>query len=171
MKKRYLVIILYFFSLFSTLKEEIKSKEEKLERNEQLLATVQSENKKLAEPLRKAKEQLVELQRQLGSQEKEKGALISATSKLKVSQKKVESLSWEVEVLQQKYDRAISKFFNLCYNYRLTFVISLFSFVEKWDRKLSGHVSILYIQVTVMLYILRYFSNMKGEGLLTMLKV
>ena len=110
----YLVMILYsyyYFSHFSTLKEEIKSKEEKLERNEQLLATVQSENKKLAEPLRKAKEQLVELQRQLGSQEKEKGALISATSKLKVSQKKVESLSWEVEVLQQKYDRAISKLF------------------------------------------------------------
>ena len=100
------------FIHFSTLKEEIKNKEEKLERNEQLLATVQSENKKLAEPLRKAKEQLVELQRQLGSQEKEKGALISATSKLKVSQKKVESLSWEVEVLQQKYDRAISKFSN-----------------------------------------------------------
>ena len=122
------------FSHFSTLKEEIKNKEEKLERNEQLLATVQSENKKLAEPLRKAKEQLVELQRQLGSQEKEKGALISATSKLKVSQKKVESLSWEVEVLQQKYDRAISKFFNLpkhLYYYRLTFVISLFSFLEK----------------------------------------
>ena len=47
---------------YSTLKEEIKSKEEKLERNEQLLATVQTENKKLAEPLRKAKEQLVELQ-------------------------------------------------------------------------------------------------------------
>merc|ERR1712018_231552 len=95
--------------MISTLKEEIKSKEEKLERNEQLLLQVQSENKKLAEPLRKAKEQLVELQRQLGSQEKEKGALISATSKLKVSQKRVESLFWEVEVLQQKYDRAIKE--------------------------------------------------------------
>ena len=57
------------------MKEEIKGKEEKLERNEQLLATVQTENKKLAEPLRKAREQLVELQRQLGSQEKEKSAL------------------------------------------------------------------------------------------------
>ena len=65
--------------------------------------------------MRKAKEQLVELQRQLGSQEKEKSALISAQSKLKSSQKKVESLSWEVEVLQQKYDRAIRKlkFFSL----------------------------------------------------------
>ena len=94
----------------STLKEEIKGKEEKLERNEQLLATVQNENKKLADPLKKAKEQLVELQRQLGSQEKEKSALISAQSKLKSSQKKVENLSWEVEVLQQKYDRAVSKY-------------------------------------------------------------
>lgn len=89
------------------MKEEIKGKEEKLERNEQLLATVQTENKKLAEPLRKAREQLVELQRQLGSQEKEKSALISAQSKLKSSQKKVENLSWEVEVLKQKYDRAL----------------------------------------------------------------
>ena len=71
--------------------------------------TVQSENKKLAEPLRKAKEQLLELQRQLGSQEKEKSALISAQAKLKASQKKVENLSWEVEVLQQKYDRALRK--------------------------------------------------------------
>ena len=42
------------------MKEEIKGKEDKLERNEQVLATVQGENKKLAEPLKKAKEQVVE---------------------------------------------------------------------------------------------------------------
>ena len=106
-KNYYNDITLNNLAMISTLKEEIKGKEDKLERNEQLLATVQSENKKLAEPLRKAKEQLVELQRQLGSQEKEKSALISAQSKLKSSQKKVENLSWEVEVLKQKYDRAL----------------------------------------------------------------
>ena len=81
-KNYYNDITLNNLAMISTLKEEIKGKEDKLERNEQLLATVQSENKKLAEPLRKAKEQLVELQRQLGSQEKEKSALISAQSKL-----------------------------------------------------------------------------------------
>ena len=70
---------------------------------------MQTENKKLAEPLRKAKDQLVELQRQLGSQEKEKSSLASAQAKLKISQKKVESLTWEVEVLHQKLDRAIRK--------------------------------------------------------------
>ena len=41
---------------------------DRLERNEQLLGTVQQENKKLAEPLRKAREELADLTRQLGSQ-------------------------------------------------------------------------------------------------------
>ena len=71
--------------------------------------TKQAENKKLAEPLRKAREQLVELQRQLGSQEKEKSSLATTQAKLKVSLKKVESLTWELEVLNQKFDRAIRK--------------------------------------------------------------
>ena len=75
----------------------------------QLLATVQQENKKLAEPLKKAKEQLVELQRQLGSQEKEKSALSTTQAKLKIAKKQVESLSWESEVLQQKLDKANGK--------------------------------------------------------------
>ena len=48
-----------------------------------------------------------ELQRQLGSQEKEKSALSTAQSKLKVATKQVENLTWETEVLQQKFDRAI----------------------------------------------------------------
>ena len=71
-KNYYNDITLNNLAMISTLKEEIKSKEDKLERNEQMLATVQQENKKLAEPLKKAREQLAELQRQLGSQEKEK---------------------------------------------------------------------------------------------------
>jgi hypothetical protein len=58
--------------------------------------------------LKKAREQLVELQRQLGSQEKEKVALTTAQSKLKISQKKVENLTWEVEVIHQKLETAIS---------------------------------------------------------------
>lgn len=59
--------------------------------------------------MKKAREQLVELQRQLGSQEKEKVALTTAQSKLKISQKKVENLTWEVEVLDQKLETAIRK--------------------------------------------------------------
>ena len=68
------------------------------------------ENKKLAEPLKKAREELTDLKRQLGSQEKQKGALVAARAKLKVCDKDIENLKWELEVLQQKYDRAVRKF-------------------------------------------------------------
>ena len=70
---------------------------------------VLQENKKLAEPLKKAREELTDLKRQLGSQEKQKGALVAARAKLKVSDKDIENLKWELEVLQQKYDRAVGE--------------------------------------------------------------
>ena len=107
MKNYYNDITLNNLAMISTLKEEIRAKEEKLERNEQLLGGVQQENRKLAEPLKKAKEQLADLQRQLGTQEKDKSGLIAARAKLKVSQKEVEELKWELEVLEQKYDRVV----------------------------------------------------------------
>jgi chromosome segregation ATPase len=94
---------------FRTLKEEIKTKEDRLERNEHLLSSVQQENKKLAEPLKKAKEELSDLQRQLGSQVKQKSAFVSARAKLKVGDKEMENLKWELEVLEQKYERAVSE--------------------------------------------------------------
>ena len=53
---------------------------------------------------------MTDLKRQLGSQEKQKGALVAARAKLKVSDKDIENLKWELEVLQQKYDRAVGKF-------------------------------------------------------------
>ena len=49
---------------------------------------------------------MTDLQRQLGTQEKEKSALISARAKLKAKQKEMEDLKWELEVLEQKYERA-----------------------------------------------------------------
>jgi growth arrest-specific protein 8 len=111
MKNYYNDITLNNLAMISTLKEEIKAKDEKLERNEQLLNTVQKENKKLAEPLKRAQEQLNDLQRQLGSQEKEKSALVAARMKLKSSQKEVDNLNWEIEVLQQKYERLLRMLF------------------------------------------------------------
>ena len=128
-KNYYNDITLNNLAMISTLKEEIKSKEDKLERNEQMLATVQQENKKLAEPLKKAREQLAEMQRQLGSQEKEKSNLSTAQSKLKIATKHVENLTWETEVLQQKLDRAVGKNLSMVYlivhNYKMT-ILRLF---------------------------------------------
>ena len=79
--------------------------------------TILQENKKLAEPLKKAREELTDLKRQLGSQEKQKGALVAARTKLKVCDKDIENLKWELEVLQQKYDRAVSEFGNLNHSF------------------------------------------------------
>ncbi|TRY67797.1 hypothetical protein TCAL_09933 [Tigriopus californicus] len=109
MRNYYNDITLNNLAMISTLKEETKQKDEILERNEQLLGTVQQENKKLVEPLKKAKEELSDLQRQLVLYEKEKSALNNARAKLRSSLKKVEELDWELEVLQQKYDRAIGE--------------------------------------------------------------
>ena len=66
---------------------------------------VQAENKKLAEPLKKAKEELHRLKGMLGNHEKDKNALITTKAKLKVISKELEELRWEHEVLQQKYNQ------------------------------------------------------------------
>ena len=71
--------------------------------------TVQQENRKLAEPLRKAQEDLSDLSRQLGIQEKDKNALITSRAKLKMSERDREDLKWELEVLEQKYERVVRK--------------------------------------------------------------
>jgi uncharacterized protein involved in exopolysaccharide biosynthesis len=52
---------------------------------------------------------LSDLQRQLCSQEKQKSALVAARAKLKVCDKEMENLKWELEVLEQKYERAVSE--------------------------------------------------------------
>ena len=132
-KNYYNDITLNNLAMISTLKEEIKSKEDKLERNEQMLVTVQQENKKLAEPLKKAREQLAELQRQLGSQEKEKSALSTAQSKLKIATKQVENLTWETEVLQQKLDRAIGNMRHMFMHLFLCYYLHFFS--KPYSRK------------------------------------
>ena len=70
---------------------------------------MQQENRKLAEPLRKAQEDLSDLSRQLGIQEKDKNALITSRAKLKMCERDREDLKWELEVLEQKYERVVRK--------------------------------------------------------------
>ncbi len=71
---------------------------------------VQAENKKLAEPLKKAKEELHRLKGMLGNHEKDKNALITTKAKLKVISKELEELRWEHEVLQQKYNQVTKEY-------------------------------------------------------------
>jgi len=70
--------------------EEMKKKEERLEKQ---MAEVTSENKKLAEPLQKANNEVDELRRQLGNYDKDKQLL--AVSEM-CGWRSVESRLWFV---------------------------------------------------------------------------
>merc|ERR1719150_2424011 len=104
-KNYYNDITLNNLAMIATLKEEIKERDVKIERSEKQVGAVQAENKKLAEPLKKAKEELYRLKGMLGNHEKDKNALITTKAKLKVISKELEELRWEHEVLQQKYNQ------------------------------------------------------------------
>ncbi len=65
--------------------------------------------RRLSEPLKKAREDAESLRRQLGARDKEKNALAAARAKLKNKEEEVKTMSWELEVLQQKYDRVMGK--------------------------------------------------------------
>ena len=104
-KNYYNDITLNNLAMIATLKEEIKERDVKIERSEKQVATVQAENKKLAEPLKKAKEELYRLKGMLGNHEKDKNALITTKAKIKVINKELEEIRWEHEVLQQKYNQ------------------------------------------------------------------
>lgn len=53
--------------------------------------------------------QVVDLRRQLGSQEQEKDALASAKAKLKAAERESKDLKWELEVLRQKFDKVVGE--------------------------------------------------------------
>jgi hypothetical protein len=79
-KNYYNDITLNNLSLINTLKTEIEEVKKQKDRLEKQMAEVQSENRRLVEPLQKAQEQVSELQRQLFSYEKDKALLAVSTS-------------------------------------------------------------------------------------------
>lgn len=80
----------------------MKKKEERLEKelNEKL-----AENRRLLEPLQKAKEDVTELRRKLQNYEKDKISLNHCKVRLRAQDKELKSLNWEHEVLGQRYGK------------------------------------------------------------------
>ena len=81
----------------------MKKKEERLEKelNEKL-----AENRRLLDPLQRAREDLAELKKKLQNYEKDKISLNHCKVRLKAQDKELKSLNWEHEVLGQRYDKA-----------------------------------------------------------------
>merc|ERR1711894_450679 len=72
---------------------------------EKQMAEVMAENKRLVEPLQKAREEVDELRRQLSNYDKDKQSLASAKARLKVMDEEFKALQWEHEVLEQRFEK------------------------------------------------------------------
>lgn len=89
-------------ALINSLKEQMEDMRKKEDRLEKEAADLQLQNRRLAEPLQKAREEVAELQRQLANYQKDKTSLASTKARLKCTEKELDDLKWEHEVLEQR---------------------------------------------------------------------
>lgn len=104
-KNYYNDITLNNLALINSLKEQVEDMKKKEEWMEKQMNEVMAENKRLVEPLQKAKAEVEELNRQLANYEKDKQSLASAKARLKVSEQEYKALGWEHEVLEQRFEK------------------------------------------------------------------
>ncbi|CAH1779599.1 unnamed protein product [Owenia fusiformis] len=104
-KNYYNDITLNNLALINTLKEQVEEMKKKEERMEKQMAEVMAENKRLIEPLQRAKEEVEELRRQLANYDKDKQSLSSCKARLRVMEEEYKALQWEHEVLEQRFEK------------------------------------------------------------------
>lgn len=104
-KNYYNDITLNNLALINTLKEQVEEMKKKEERMEKQMAEVMAENKRLTEPLQKAREEVDELRKQLANYDKDKQSLASAKARLKVMEEDFKALQWEHDVLEQRFEK------------------------------------------------------------------
>lgn len=91
--------------LIKTLKEDVADMKRKEAKNEKLMYEIAQENKRLSEPLTKALKEVTSLTDQLSNYEKDKVSLQQTKSRLTDTDKQLKNLSWESEVLQQRFEK------------------------------------------------------------------
>ncbi|KAJ8343396.1 hypothetical protein SKAU_G00307250 [Synaphobranchus kaupii] len=101
MKNYYNDTIINNMSLINSQKTDIDAALKKVEDMEKENAKVMLQNKRLAEPLLTAREEVMELQKQMAHYRKDKASLVEARKRLKATDKNMEDVQWESEVLQQ----------------------------------------------------------------------
>merc|ERR1711871_135143 len=89
--------------LIKNLKEDLENQKEDQAKNEKLMFEIAQENQKLSEPLVKALKDVDTLKMELQHYEKDKRSLRDAKSRYLVQEKELKTLSWEHEVLQQRF--------------------------------------------------------------------
>ncbi|EHA98928.1 Growth arrest-specific protein 8 [Heterocephalus glaber] len=102
-KNYYNDITLNNLALISSLKEQMEDMRKKEERLQREMAEVALQNRRLVDPLQKARDEMAEMRRKLGDCERDKQILVSTKARLKVTEKELKDLQWEHEVLEQRF--------------------------------------------------------------------
>jgi hypothetical protein len=89
--------------LIRSLKDEVSDMKKKEISNEKLMFEIAQENKKLSEPLTRALKEVEKLRHELANYQKDKMSLQNAKSRLHVLETQLRDLTWEHEVLEQRF--------------------------------------------------------------------
>lgn len=90
--------------LIKSLKEEVKELEAEERKDEMRLHEKMQENRKLSAPLKKMQEDVIRLRSELDDYKKEKAEMRSVKSQLLVVEEECSTVSWEHEVLLQRFE-------------------------------------------------------------------
>ncbi|XP_037671901.1 LOW QUALITY PROTEIN: dynein regulatory complex subunit 4 [Choloepus didactylus] len=102
-KNYYNDITLNNLALINSLKEQMEDMRKKEDHLEKEMAEVSVQNKRLADPLQKARDEMNEMQKKLENYERDKQVLTCTKARLKVTEKELKDLKWEHEVLEQRF--------------------------------------------------------------------
>lgn len=90
--------------LIKSLKEEVADMKKKEAQDEKLMFEIAQENKRMSEPLKRALQDVDRLRSNLDRYRLDKEELAKAKAKLMVLEDEYKSLSWEHEVLEQRFE-------------------------------------------------------------------
>ncbi|CAH8578532.1 unnamed protein product [Schistosoma intercalatum] len=103
MKNYYNDITLNNLALINTLKEQLEERKKNEERLERRANEIAAENRRLVEPLNKAKEENTEMKRQMANYEKDKTVLKQTKALLKTCEKEKKRTEWKYDILEQQF--------------------------------------------------------------------
>ncbi|GBP44830.1 Dynein regulatory complex subunit 4 [Eumeta japonica] len=109
LKNYYNDITLNNLGLISSLKQQMEEMQKAKERAEKVAKDALAEAKGLREPLEVALLENKELKRQMSNYDRDKASLASKTKQLAVLDKQYETLKWEGDVLQVRFDRIVAE--------------------------------------------------------------
>ncbi|XP_040299332.1 dynein regulatory complex subunit 4 isoform X4 [Herpailurus yagouaroundi] len=102
-KNYYNDITLNNLALINSLKEQLEDMRKKEGHLEREMMEVSAQNKRLTDPLQKARDDVTEMQKKLGNYERDRQTLVRTKARLKVAEKELKDLQWEHEVLEQRF--------------------------------------------------------------------